>query len=496
MQRISGFFKCMLIVSVLTLTNTNPCAGDFRVVKKGSDTAGIGFSNQILPAQPAPTFSLKDMSGTNYELSKLTAHPMIILYFFDAESRPSQEGFLGLDNLARQYKGMDLTVWGITTSAREATGQFVVHNHPTLPVLLDPGHVSDLYQARMILPTICIIGPDLKAIDYFQGGGKTTEIMLVRLAERTLQRKKTLLAKAISDRIIEKNPDNVKVKALKGYAEIKEGNLLGAEEIFRKVSRETGDGEILGKEGLSVVYAKRGETEKALKTAAEVTEKAPERSYAHLIKADILYNQNKKDEAEVEYRKAVENDEAEPYQKATALNQFGRFYANLGKFDQARQLYEHAVMVDPYYIEATSNKGMTFEKEGNWEKALGAYQEALNLDSSDTFASVLARKAQQMIDLQNNTEKRRQVDQLVKELSERFRKQQAMPTSQKDTWTSRPMVISFVDFQEKGRLSERDGFSMVLTTQLGEQLNASGRLKVVERVVLDQLLAGLNLGSS
>ena len=36
---------------------------------------------------------------------------------------------------------------------------------------------------------MCILGPNLVVLDYFQGGGKTTEVMLVGLAERKLQRK-------------------------------------------------------------------------------------------------------------------------------------------------------------------------------------------------------------------------------------------------------------------------------------------------------------------
>ena len=58
------------------------------------------------------------------------------------------------------------------------------------------------------------------------------------------------------------------------------------------------------------------------------------------------------------------------------------------------------------------------------------------------------------------------------------------------------MVLTFIDLQEKGGLSERDGISTVIATQLGDKLNASGRVKVVERAVLDLLLTELNLGSS
>jgi tetratricopeptide (TPR) repeat protein len=479
MRRISVILTECLIALLLSLAGISQCVAE------------------ITPGQAAPGFALKDTGGKAYDLSaNMTTQPMAILYFFDADSRPSQEGLLSLDKLTKRFKGQELVVWGITTSAREATVRFVSQTTPVFPVLLDPGNVSDLYAARTILPTICILGPDRKILDYFQGGGKTTEIMLVKLAERTLQQKQTLVAEAISDAVIEKNPGNNKAKAVKGYAEIKNGNLANAEKIFQNVSTGKGEGEILGKEGLSAVYAKKGDTQKALKVAQEVEQMAPERPYAHLVKADILYSQKKNSEAEAEYARAASKKEGEIYQKAVALNQFGRFQANLGKFDQARSLYDQAVTVDPYYVEATSNKGMTYEKEGKWENALSSYRQAQSLDKTDTFAAVLAQKAEQMIALQKNTEKRNQIDRLVKELAERFRQQQKETPKSKDAWTSRPMILTFVDLQEKGGLSERDGLSTVITTELGDKLNASGRVKVVERAVLDQLLSELNLGSS
>lgn len=477
MRRIPVFLTYILIVSALAIAGAGRCTA------------------QIIPGQTASVFSLEDAGGKTYDLADMASQPMTVLYFFDAESRPSQEGLISLDNLAKRFSGK-LVVWGITTSPKKAANRFVSQTQPVFPILLDPGHVSDQYHASMVLPTICIVGPDQKVLDYFQGGGKTTEIMLVRLAERTLQRKQIMVAKAITDAVIQKNPKNVQAKTVKAYAEIKEGNLTAAEKTLESVSKEKGQGEVLAQEGMIALYTKKGDTRKALKTADEVLKKAPERSYAHLAKADILYSQKKNKEAEAEYRKAVEKPEAETFQKAEAFNKFGRFYSKVGKFDQARKLYDQAVEVDPYYVEATSNKGMTYEKEGKWDDALDAYRQALRLDSNDTFAAVLAQKAEQMLALQNNTEKRKEISRLVKTLAERFRKQKKEARPSVDDWTSRPMVLTFVDFQEKGGLSERDGFSTVITTQLGDKLSASGRVKVVERAVLDQLLSELNLGSS
>ncbi len=457
--------------------------------------AGLGHC-QMTSGQVAPPFSLKDVRGAPHDLTDMKAQTMLILYFFDAESRPSQEGLLSLDRLAKRFAEADLKVWGITLSAQEQVASFLARTSSGFPVLLDTSGVSDLYQARFITPTVCILGPGLLVLDYFQGGGKTTEIMLVRLAERTLQRKQTMLAKALSEEVEKKNPKNLKAKAVRGYAALKEGNLDEAEKTFQGISKGSGDGEVLGKEGLTAVYAKKGETQKALNLAGEVEKKAPDRAYVHVVKGDLLFSQGKKKEAEAEYRKAVTKKQGAPFQKALAYNQLGRFHASLGQYKQARELYDQAIEIDPHNIEATSNKGMAYQKEGKWDDALGAYRRALDLDKNDTFAAVLAKKAQDMLALQQNTAEKERIDKLVKELAARFRNQKKSRKKVGDSWTSRPMILSFVDFQEKGGLAERDGFSTVLTTRLSDQLNASGRVQVVERVLVERLLEELNLGSS
>lgn len=455
----------------------------------------IGYC-QVSPGQRAPNFSLKDLSGQVRDLSQMKERPMIILYFFDADSRPSQEGLLSLNTLARRHKKTDLAVWAITLSSKGKVGGFAGRTNLVFPILLDDSDVSDLYGARLVLPTVCIVGPGLKVLDYFQGGGKTTQVMLVRLAERELQRKQTVLAKAISEEVIKKNPQDIKARAVRGYATLKRGKIKEAEEIFEGLSRAGVQGESIGKEGLVAVYATKGQPQKALKLAKEVEQMAPKRAYVHVIKGDLLYAQGKKEEAEAEYRKSIRKKDAAPYQKAVRFNQLGRLYASTGHYNKAREIFDRAVAIDPYYVEATTNKGITYEKEGKWGKALESYRQALGLDKNDTFAATLAKKAQEMVELQRDAERKKRIDKLVKELAARYRSQKEVSAERKDTWTSRPMILSFVDFQEKGGLAERDGFSTVLTVQIAEHLNASGRVQVVERVLIERLLEELNLGSS
>ena len=456
-------------------------------------TIALGQSND---ERVAHAFILNDLQDRPHDLSSMRDRPMMILYFFDAESRPSQEGLLSLHHIMQQYGKADLAVWAITLSDRESIANFVKNTEIAFPVLIDTSGASRLYNAEVILPTVYILGPHLNVLDTFQGGGKTTEAMLVRIAERELQRKQTGIAKTISDEVVKKDPGNVKAGAVKGFASLQEGNVAEAEKSFTGLSKKGKEGSVLGKEGLAAVYVKKNQPEKALELAREVQRDAPERSYPHFLEGDIRYAQNKTKEAEEAYKKAAEAKEAAPYQEALPYNQLGRLEARAGQYTKARELYDKAIAIDPFYITGTTNKGLTYEKEGNYDKALESYRQALSLNQNDTFASVLARKAEEYVNLQKDVESRKRIDKLVKDLAARFREQKEVTEKTEDDWTSRPMVLSFVDFQEKGGLSERDGLSIVMATQLTHLLNSSGRLQVVERVLIERLLEELNLGTS
>lgn len=449
------------------------------------------------PGETAPAFSLTDMAGKPYSLAKMTDTPMVILYFFDPGSRSSVDGLMVLDDLAKKYKEANLSVWGITLSQKTEAAAFIEKQKPLFPVLVDgASRVSDLYDAKMILPTVCIVGPQNTIIDYFQGGGKSTEKMLVRLAERKLSQKETGMAIAISQSVEKINPENQEVKAVKGYAALEEGRAQEAEALFTTLSKEKGKEGAAGLEGLAAVQAKAGNSDTAMKLLDEVEKKAPDRAYASVIKGNILYSQNKKEAAKKAFEQATRKKEGAIYQKASAFNQLGRVYANEKEYGRARSFYDQAIELDPYYIEATANKGVTYEKEGDWSRALQLYKNAQVLQPADGFTRVLAKKAEEIVALSNDTEKRKRVDALVKDLAERYKKEKKKRSKKVDEWTSRPLIISFADLEEKGGLSEADGYQSVLLTQLSEMLNGSGRVSVVERMVLERLLDELNLGSS
>ena len=355
----------------------------------------------FLTGQLAPTFALEDLSGKTYDLAQVKDQPMLILYFFDAEARVSREGLLSLSELARQYKTADLHVWGITRSPQADAQQFVVQSDLDFPVLLDTSKVSDLYNARVVLPTVCIIGPRGKVLHHFQGGGKSTEIMLTRLAEVQLQRGQPMVASAISKKVITQNPENVDAIAIKAYAELEEGKPEEAENTFNRLPADQQDAEIIKQEGLAEVYLEKGEFDKAWSAAQELEQDSPDRASAHAIKGEILSRGGKLEEAEQEWMAAVQKQSTFAHQQSKVFNKVGLKKAKQGHNKQAIDLYRQAENINPYNIEATSNKGLVLEKEGRLTLALDAYRQALSVNKEDLYASVFARGVEQKLAIEN-----------------------------------------------------------------------------------------------
>jgi hypothetical protein len=65
-----------------------------------------------------------------------------------------------------------------------------------------------------------------------------------------------------------------------------------------------------------------------------------------------------------------------------------------------------------------------------------------------------------------------------------------------DDWSPRALVVSFVDFQSKLGPLAREGLDEAFLLNLTQHLQDTGRVKVVDRALIDKLLSELKLGSS
>jgi tetratricopeptide (TPR) repeat protein len=245
---------------------------------------------------------------------------------------------------------------------------------------------------------------------------------------------------------------------------------------------------------LAQVYEKKGLTTQSLKLVKEVAAAADDRPLAHIIKGDQLYQQNNKKGAESAYRQGTQKRGGPPFQRAVAYNQLGRLYAQRGDLAKSRELYDQAVRIDPYYIEATSNKGLTYEQEGRWDKALEAYRQAEAIDKNDPFVRALAENAMRMLMIDKDAMKKRELDLAVNKVVERFRRNRFEPDPIDDPWTSKPTRVAFFDISESGGLSQRAGFSKLLKDYLARQMGGSGRVHVVDNLIVEGAIRELDLG--
>jgi len=439
--------------------------------------------------EKAPYFELPSLSGKVFKLKDVDK-PFVAVCFFAPFSKASEASLSTLQDLRTKYGDDQLFVLAISKSPRSKVAEFVSQKGIKVEVLIDDAGVSKLYGAEFVLPTTYILGPDLKILDIVQGGGESGVKLLITLAEREMERKRISIAKKLAEEASASAKNDPKPRAILAYAKLKEGKIDEAENDFKMLTRLPGEGQVLGKEGLAHVYWLKGDKKKAWEVANDVTD----RSSVHVIKGDILYSEGKKDAALNEYSSATKK-KGFAFQVATPYNKLGRVYAKNDNFDRAGKLFEKALEVDPYSIEALSNKGVIYEKQGKWGKAHKVYKKAYKLNPRDEISLMLLKRAEEMLELAKDAKRAERIDRLVKELVKRYKENKA---SQKvvDEWTSRPLVLAFLSVDEKGILTERAGIPEILVNYLSAELANTGRVKVVERALLDKLLAELNLGSS
>ena len=164
---------------------------------------------------------------------------------------------------------------------------------------------------------------------------------------------------------------------------------------------------------LGLVYAARGEYEKAITLYEMLLEKHPaqhgiEMVYTNL--GDAYVGMQMVDEAIDHYQHALEYNpeyveaylglasvtaDTGEYEKAAMIyqaaldfepqneriyNQLGNLQIMQGNYEEAESYYQDAIDRSPYYISAYNGLGFSYMGRGNPEKALAVYQQALQID--------------------------------------------------------------------------------------------------------------------
>ncbi|MBI5329590.1 MAG: tetratricopeptide repeat protein [Betaproteobacteria bacterium] len=443
-------------------------------------------------------FALDSTSGVKVTEKTLQGADLGVMYFFSTEKcAVCLDGLERLRQVASQYGDDRISLVAV---GKQDLGTLKKLPVAERPLVLLAGNTQTLanYNAQYVLPVTYVTGPGGEVLGVLQGGGASTEAMLISLAEKQIQRKKTKSAKGIFE-MADKAGGGSLAKAGIGHSLLKEGRLDEAEGVFRALTKDKDkQTAVRGLEGLAEVYLAKGQTDQAIKYANDALAMIPGRSTANLILARAQHKKGQGKEAEQSIARATQDGAQSDFS-------FQRSDAHLIKGNLLRNKepsialtsFKIAARENPHSVEALSNQGALLQAAGDPKQALEVLKKAGGLDPTDKLLHGLVRQAEAAIGQSKDLERQRYIDQTVKDLAARFRENQAKTPANADDWTSPPMVVSILNLQEEAGdpLTARLGVAGVLHHDLQIALAGKG-VQVVERAVIDKLLAELNLGSS
>lgn len=111
------------------------------------------MSNKLNLNEPAPDFTLKDGSGTDWRLSDHRGKVVVLLFYPGDETPVCTRQMCSVRDRWEDYQATGAEVVGISPDSVESHRKFAEHHDLPLRLLSDrEGKVSTLYGARSLIP--------------------------------------------------------------------------------------------------------------------------------------------------------------------------------------------------------------------------------------------------------------------------------------------------------------------------------------------------------
>jgi peroxiredoxin len=446
---------------------------------------------KLSKGDPAPPFELDSVTGTHVSSTGLGDSGLAVVALLSVDSKPSRELALSLADLLKKHGKEGFAVIAIAADPAPKLKEFATQQSLGYPLCADPSkETMKRYGAEQVVPMTYIVGPGGAIADVIPGGGIAAQQVLLAVAEKEFARGNVQTASAVFGDVAKTDPKNVSARAGQAFALAKEGKLERAEEEFKSLSSLGPEGARAASEGLAEVALRKGDLDRALQ---QVDKASPDSGYAHVIRGEVAAQRGELEKAKKEFETGSEKQFAFNWQKGVTFNNLARVSREAG--DTALKNYDRAIATEPFLVEARSNKGVALEKAGHIDEAKKTLATAKAIAPSDQLIATLLRRIEEQEKAKLDLEREKFTNQLVNELVEAFRSGK-VPERPADEWTPRALVVSFLDFQDKLGAVSRDGLADAFVINLTRRLQESGRIKVVEREIIDKLLAELKLGSS
>jgi tetratricopeptide (TPR) repeat protein len=284
------------------------------------------------------------------------------------------------------------------------------------------------------------------------------------------------------------------------YSLLKQDKRSEAQAIFALAAVDSRkDMSVRGHEGLAEVALAAGDFDKALSESELAVRQDPNRTAAQMARAKALLAKGNTKEAEAAIALASASTSVADFawQTAEATTARGNLVRKVSPAT-ALTAYKEAADVNPFATDAMANQSAMLQALGNSDKALEVLRQASERAPRDRAVVALLRQAEQASKQKMDLERQKYIDDTVKDLVAQFKEQKrTAPTRPADDWTSQAIVVSVLDFQTSGdpELFGKVGMDKLLMQEFSQALIAQG-ITVVDRALLDKLLAELKLGSS
>jgi tetratricopeptide (TPR) repeat protein len=440
----------------------------------------------------APPFDLACSGGAHIASRNLAEGGMTVLAFIGLDSKPSREIAVTLGSMVQRHGKQGMRAIAIAADPGDQLEAFASRQNLGFPLCSDAGgKVMASYGAAHVVPISYVIAPDGRIAQVIAGGGMGPQQVMLAVAAKEFARGNLDTADAIFNEVSKIDPKNAEARAGSGFALAKQGKLERAEQEFTGIRELGPDGARMATLGEAEVALARGQ----LDTAEKKARSAGDAGYAGVIQGQIAWRRGQMDGARKQFEAAAAKASDFPWQSAVAFNDLARVSREDGKPDKTIADYDRAIREEPFLVEAHSNKAVALEKAGRTDEAKKTYVAAKQLAPGNELVTTLLRRLEEHERERNDLERQKMINRLVDELSQTYRSGKPPPKPE-DDWSPRSLVVSFVDLQDRLGPIAPDGLSEAFLLSLTQRLQESGRIKVVEREVLEKLLAELKLGSS
>jgi tetratricopeptide (TPR) repeat protein len=467
-------------------------------------------TSRAAPIEPAtlrvgdslPRFNVTSLGQISLTGNVIASNPMAVLYFFDDSKRCNgcADTLAKLRELADTYRNDGVVVL--------AFGKMAVSSLEKIPVqpatnfhlvsaddtLLRQFHIADM------LPTTVVATKGGTVTSMIYGGGANNEGVIFSLAESMLARGNAVAAGQLFNSLKGIQSRVTLAQIGIAYSLLKQDKRSEASAIFALAASDPRkDISVRGHEGLAEVALTSGDTGKALSESDTAVRIDPNRAPAQMARAKALLAKGNAKEAESAIAMASSSTAVADFawQTSEATTARGNLVRKVSSA-AALNAYKEAADVNPFATDAMANQSAMLQALGNSDKALEVLRQASERAPRDRAVVALLRQAEQTSKQKMDLERQKYIDDTVKDLVAQFKEQKrSAPTRPADDWTSQAIVVSVLEFQTSGdpELFGKVGMDKLLMQEFSQALIDQG-INVVDRGLLDKLLAELKLGAS